>query len=105
MSDSRLIGSALVAVGVVIIVIGAGLVIGGYNQQRLAEAWADQKEAACFEAITIPSDASPEEISRIYNEKCGGPYRNNPYAGGELEILTGLVVALTGGAVAYYGAR
>lgn len=102
MSDSRLIGSALVAVGVV---IRAGLVLAGYNQQQLAEALADDKEAACFKAITVPSDGSPEEISRIYNDRCGGPYRNNPYAGGELKMVTRLVIALAGGAVAYYGTR
>ena len=86
MSDSRFIGSALVAVGVA---IGTGLVLTGYNQQQLAEAWADDKEAACFEAITVPSDGSSEGISRIYNDRCGDPYRNNPYTGGELETSLG----------------
>lgn len=107
MSDSRLIGSALVAVGVIIVVIGAGLVLAGYNQQQMAQVWADQKDSQCYAAVagSLPADASPEDISRAYNDRCGDPYRTNPYAGGELKMLTGLVVALAGGAVAYYGTR
>lgn len=107
MTDSRLFGSALVAVGVVIVVIGAGLVLAGYNPQQMAQAWVDQKDSQCYAAVvgSLPSDASPEDISRAYNDRCGGPYRNNPYAGGGPKMLTGLVVALAGGAVAYYGTR
>lgn len=105
MTNSQLRGSTLVAVGV--IVIGGGMVLGGYNQLQLAQAWAEQKDSEYFAAVTgsAPLDSAPEEISRYYNDRCGGPYRTNPYAGGDRRILTGVGVALIGGAVASSGTR
>lgn len=107
MSESPLTGSALVAVGVIIVVIGGGVVIDGYFQQQMAQAWVDEKDSECFERAvdSYPADAPPEGMSQYVHERCGGDHRTNPYAGGEAKIGVGVVVALVGGAVVYVGVR
>lgn len=107
MSDSQLIWSALVAVGVVIVVIGLVSSSLATISRRWHKREAENKDRQCFTTGvgSPPSDASPEEISRTYNDRYGSPYRTNPYAGGEHKMLAGLAVALIGGVVAYYGAH
>lgn len=80
MSDSQPVGSALVAVGVIIVVIGGLVVVDGYLQQQMAQEWEEDRYSECFSraADLRPEDGSPEEISLFIHERCGGSPRNEP---------------------------
>lgn len=87
MTDSHVTGSLLLIVGVLLIVIGAGLADGGYNQMQAADHWGGQTHFC--------GTGDPTEVD------CP----DNPYGGGDGKILIGLALVVVGGVATRYGAR
>lgn len=120
-------GVAVVIVGVLLIVIGAGTLLVGGNQMKASTAWeqdAQHGERACITSYNMSYDefmqqyrnaTSDAERDRLLEEFKGGrevdcytyvdPTKENPYRGGGSRLWTGLVVMLVGGIVLYYGTR
>jgi len=89
-SDSS-IRVGLLIFGVILIIVGAGLVVAGYNQMQAADAWASQPQY-CGTA------GSFQDVGDI---NCP----SNPYSGGEERVGVGTAFSLLGGVLARAGTK
>lgn len=87
MNSLSLAQTLLLIVGILGVVVGAGLVVEGHNQQQAADEWASQ--------LRYCGSGNPGEVS------CP----TNPYSGGGAKMFGGFVALLIGGGLAYLGTR
>jgi hypothetical protein len=81
----------LLIVGVVLIVVGVGLALDGYNQTRAAAEWSSQPHYC--------GSAGPyQSVDEVTCPK-------NPYTGGSSQILGGVVFAVIGGLAVRIGGK
>jgi len=81
------LGIALVVIGSALTVGGITMVTGGVSRMQAAQAWSEH-----------PHDcgSTTGDVSEL---KCP----SNPSRGGETRVVGGLIVAVLGGTVVYYG--
>jgi hypothetical protein len=76
----------LVIIGVLLIVLGAGMAVAGQNQIQAGNDW--DREHCTYNPV-LQQMTCPE----------------NPYEGGGGQVLAGLILVLGGGVVLFYGTR
>ena len=90
--SSASLQTVVLVVGVVIIVAGAGLAIGGYNQMQAAQEWSEQTH---YCGTTIGGLDAAQEVD------CP----DNPYSGGGGKLVSGLLLSVVGGGSVRWGTR
>ena len=97
MDGSAPIGMTLLIFGVLAIVLGAVLVIGGSSELNAAKSWTKQPHVCSSSSTTYDANGMPRP-----SHDCSF---DNPHSGGGIELMGGLVLAIGGGGLAYYGAK
>jgi hypothetical protein len=101
MGKYSLMGIALVIVGVLLIVFGAGTAIGGFNKMDASERWEEQNtEMECSDDYEISIEGDSVEQTGECNSVTRG---TNPYNGGKTDVLFGSFLVMIGGVAAYIG--
>lgn len=110
MKDYSISGIALVIIGVLLIVFGAGTALAGVNKMDAAEEWEEaQTETDCASVhsdIDVENDSAEEIQENIRNstpECVTTTPENNPYSGGQTDVGVGAVLAVIGGTSTYFG--
>jgi hypothetical protein len=91
MSGREAAHTALLIIGIVVVVIGAGMAMQGYDQMQAADEWGSQ----VHDCGSVSSWQDPSGI------ECP----DNPYDGWSGKLYGGIVLALIGGVVARFGAK
>lgn len=85
----------LITVAIALIVIGTGSVVGGVTKMYASQQWEDSG------AGDLANCPFVETSTGNYDFRCP----DNPYDGGGIDLLIGLVLSLLGGTGTFYGTR
>ncbi|WP_143416416.1 hypothetical protein [Halobacterium hubeiense] len=105
MVDYSIGGIILVIVGVLLIVFGAGTAFAGFNKMDAADDWSPPTTDDSVCTVNIEGDINKENMQKA-EQKCsqnGTP--ENPYTGGETDVLFGSLLVVIGGSTTYFGSR
>lgn len=106
MENYSFTGIILVILGVLLIVFGAGAVLGGFNDMDASASWEPPEQDNCQTSVENDENKSfVEEMKEAESDCPGSGTGENPYNSGEEKALVGGFLVVIGGVSAYAGNR